>query len=536
MRAAQYVRMSTEHQRYSIANQKDVIAEYAARHAMAVVRTYADDGISGLRLENRRGLQKLLSDVITGQADFETILVLDVTRWGRFQDTDESAAYEFMCRKAGVAVVYCAESFDSESDLLTSVLKAVKRSMAAEYSRELSEKVYRGQCRIAARGYSTGGRAGYGLRRMLIDEHGRPKGILQDGQQKSISADRVTLVLGPRREVGAVRRMFRLFVHKKFSPADIARELNEAGIKTRSGCFWTRNQIMCILTSEKYAGSQVYNRSSFKLQERRIRLPPSRWILTKSAFEPIVPPELFEEAQRRLGRQTSRLSDQQLLQILRQLLMREGRLSLAIIEAEPNVPSFQTYRYRFGSLRAAYAKIGYFPADRIRRAETHTATTEVRRGVVSALLAGLRGANVPVAIVHRHRVLRVDDQFAIEVASARYEPGYTGEPRWMLDLKHRKDADLTLAVRLDRVNRGPLDFYLLPRFVRTTRILYLGTPAQIWCEAFRCGSLDVLFEIVSQARARKIPFATGHADWARRNLNSSRADAGIEPGSLGVPI
>jgi hypothetical protein len=37
--AAQYVRMSTEHQRYSTENQAEVIAEYAARHGMQIVRT-----------------------------------------------------------------------------------------------------------------------------------------------------------------------------------------------------------------------------------------------------------------------------------------------------------------------------------------------------------------------------------------------------------------------------------------------------------------------------------------------------------------
>ena len=108
-RAAQYVRMSTEHQKYSTENQAQIIEEYALRRGLEVVRTYADAGKSGLRLDGRDSLQQLLSDVQTGAADFTDILVYDVSRWGRFQDADQSAYYEFVCRRAGVAVHYCAE-------------------------------------------------------------------------------------------------------------------------------------------------------------------------------------------------------------------------------------------------------------------------------------------------------------------------------------------------------------------------------------------------------------------------------------------
>ena len=44
IRAAQYVRMSTEHQRYSIHNQADAIAAYARRRGIEILRTYADRG------------------------------------------------------------------------------------------------------------------------------------------------------------------------------------------------------------------------------------------------------------------------------------------------------------------------------------------------------------------------------------------------------------------------------------------------------------------------------------------------------------
>lgn len=93
-RAAQYVRMSTEHQQYSTANQEDAIREYAAHRGYVIVRTYADAGKSGLNVAGREQLRRLIEDVQTGQADFQAILVYDISRWGRFQDADESAYYK----------------------------------------------------------------------------------------------------------------------------------------------------------------------------------------------------------------------------------------------------------------------------------------------------------------------------------------------------------------------------------------------------------------------------------------------------------
>src|SRR5215831_6637738 len=107
VRAVEYVRMSTEHQQYSTENQRDTIQQYAQRRGMVITRTYVDAGRSGLRIERREALQQLIKDVETGQADFSAILVYDIGRWGRFQDTDESAYYEYVCRRANIDVHYC---------------------------------------------------------------------------------------------------------------------------------------------------------------------------------------------------------------------------------------------------------------------------------------------------------------------------------------------------------------------------------------------------------------------------------------------
>src|SRR5258705_6653612 len=109
VRAAQYVRMSTDHQKYSTENQAEAILQYAARRGLEIVQTYADEGKSGLRLDGRDALKRLIDDVQGGKADFGTILVYDISRWGRFQDADESAYYEYICKRTGISVQYCAE-------------------------------------------------------------------------------------------------------------------------------------------------------------------------------------------------------------------------------------------------------------------------------------------------------------------------------------------------------------------------------------------------------------------------------------------
>lgn len=132
VRAAEYVRMSTDHQKYSTENQADAIRHYASARGIDIVRTYADAGKSGLKIEGRDALKQLIDDVQSGVADYTMILVYDISRWGRFQDADESAYYEYICKRAGIAVQYCAEQFENDGSPVSTIVKGVKRAMAGE--------------------------------------------------------------------------------------------------------------------------------------------------------------------------------------------------------------------------------------------------------------------------------------------------------------------------------------------------------------------------------------------------------------------
>jgi len=119
--------MSTDHQKYSTENQSDAIRKYAEERGFELVRSYADAGKSGLRIEGREALQQLIQDVQDGTADFEVILVYDVSRWGRFQDADESAYYEYICRRANKQVEprrVCRRLIDVSYAAMASVSRA----------------------------------------------------------------------------------------------------------------------------------------------------------------------------------------------------------------------------------------------------------------------------------------------------------------------------------------------------------------------------------------------------------------------------
>jgi DNA invertase Pin-like site-specific DNA recombinase len=123
--AAAYVRTATENQD-STSNQMDAIRKYAERRGIQIIKEYYDAGKSRLSAEGRESLAGMIRDVQTGPINFSAILLYDVSRWGRFQDADESAYYEFICRRAGVSVHYCAEQFESEAIHVSMIVKRLK--------------------------------------------------------------------------------------------------------------------------------------------------------------------------------------------------------------------------------------------------------------------------------------------------------------------------------------------------------------------------------------------------------------------------
>ena len=503
-RAAAYIRMSTEHQQYSTDNQADVIRHYAAAHDMEIVHTYADEGKSGLRIEGRDGLRRLLDDVGSGRADFEVILVYDVSRWGRFQDADEAGAYERDCRNAGTEVVYCAEQFVNDGSTASSIIKTVKRAMAGEYSRELSVKVFAGQCRLVELGFRQGGMAGYGLRRMRIDQGGKPQGILAIGEYKSLQTDRVILVPGPDNEVETVRWMYRQFVDGGKLESEIAAILSEKDVRTDLGRPWTRGTVHQVLTNEKYIGNNVFNRRSFKLKQERVVNSRDEWVRADGVFEAIVEPQLFFTAQGMIRERNRRFSDEEMLERLKRLYERQGYLSGLIIDEADDMPSSTAYQGRFGGLIRAYELVGFTPDRDYHYIEINCALRRLHATVVAEAIASIEALGGTVSRDPATDLLTVNGEFTASIVIARCQHTGAGARRWKIRLDTGLAPDLTVALRMDGTNEAPLDYYLLPHLNMTTNRIRLAEENGLMLDAFRFDSLEFFFGMAERARISEL--------------------------------
>lgn len=430
--AAQYVRASTERQQYSIEYQSKVIAEYAQQHGFEVTRTFSDEARSGLDLKYRPALRQLLTEVMAGHATFQVILVFDVSRWSRFQDTDEAAHYEYVCKAAGIPIHYCAEQFSNAGGISDSLLKTLKRFMAGEFSRDLSARASGGLDNVVARGFKYGSVPGYGLRRALIGRDGRYKQLLAPGELKNISSDRVVLVPGPPEERAIVQGIYRKFVEEQQTIREITRDLNARHVPWTLGSRWTVDVVKRILHHPKYIGTLIFNQTEKKLHTRARRTPSDKWIVVPNAFEGIVNPELHAAAQRRLASFPRHKSDEQMIDDVRKLLREKDRLSLPLMRQTRlrkalGIACPTTYFKRFGSLTRIYQLAGYEPSTAHRfRARTNTQRKQLMHDLVTCLPDDL------TLIEGKAKYLLFKNSLKVIIRICRSSKIKNGERRWTL--------------------------------------------------------------------------------------------------------
>jgi DNA invertase Pin-like site-specific DNA recombinase len=460
--AAQYVRMSDEAQEYSIDNQKAAIQEYAVRHGFVIVQTYADPGKSGVVATHRKGLSDLLHDVVGGNPPFRAILVYDVSRWGRFQNSDEAAHYEFLCVSSGIPLHYCAEPFANDGTAMSSLFKALKRSMAAEYSRELSDKEFRGKSRIAQLGLWVGGNPAYGYRRLMLSANGTPRQILERGEQKSLRTDRIVLVPGPQEEVECIRVMFSMAL-KGESCRSIASNLNRQGM-THFGRRWLHGAVYQILKNPMYMGHSVWNRSTTRMRSSRRSVPTKEWIAKSGAFQPIVDEQTFDRVQLLLRIRPLLSPNRVFFKKVRRLLKAKGRLSGAILQHAPGLPSLSSIRRMFGSYRELYQKIGYqLSLFQELRSDRLNNSIRLRRELIEMIRA-LFPDNVVISRLpdRRRSVLLIDGKFMVSVlfcSPIRRRGKYV----WIVEPNPAENGYITLLCPVKLSHERVLGYFVYPR-------------------------------------------------------------------------
>ena len=355
--AAQYLRMSTDRQDVSLEYQSRVIAKWAQAHGYRIVRTFADEGISGVTLEKRAALKTLLQTVLDGDPGFSAILVYDVSRWGRFQNPDQAAHYEFMCEEAGVPVEYCAETFRNDGTAMSGLIKHVKRTMAAEFSRESSQRLSRAKMVLRERNYWTGGQGGFGFRRAIIDADGVVVHVCDDGERFERPGCHTRLVLGPDHEVALVRRVFSDYLEPGGSYTTVARLLNSEGLRFGDGGSWTVGRVRGIVTNPKYCGRLALGRTRQRLGGPREPIDPKHWVIS-TACPPIVSTDIYRRAQAKITTSSERATREVLICELQRIALAHGSLSGKII-SERSRYCVETFRDAFGGLPRAYEACGY---------------------------------------------------------------------------------------------------------------------------------------------------------------------------------
>lgn len=496
---AQYLRMSTDHQRYSLFNQSEFLREYADKNGMDILYTYDDSGKSGVTARRRASFHQLIDDVSNHRINITAVLVFDMSRFGRFQSLDQFGYYTQILKDNNVKIIYCADPISEDDNDYADFKLFMARKEASSFSKNLSRKVFIGQTNLVRRGYHQGGLAGYGLRRMLIDECNNHKGLLKYKEWKSIQTDRVILVPGPENEIKVVNVIFYKFIYERKTEAAIALELNQCGIAAENEGIWTRSKINEILTNEKYIGNNVYNKRSFKLKQEYIVNPRSEWIRCDNAYEQIVSSELFFLAQSIINaRKRSLFTDEELLGKLEGLLKVKGKLSGFIIDEDDSTPSAGSYRKRFGSLVRAYELINYKPQHDYHYLKINSFLKEKYNQTVSELVAAITDNGCYVDYNEESKLFIINEELKLSVIISRSKKLST-KTRWKIRLERFFKYDICVVIRLNGNNTGIKDYYILPsiEFVEEEITFSEINPYQI--EFYRRDSLDLFMRLIKRS-------------------------------------
>ena len=229
-----YARFSSHAQNeQSIEGQLAECYAFAERNDLRIVREYIDRALTGTSDKRPEFLQMIEDSKRKG---FQHVIVYQLDRFAR--NRYDSATYKAKLKKNGVRVLSAKENItDDASGIL---IEGVLESMAEYYSAELSQKVKHGIAMSAAKCKYFGGTVALGYK---IDS------------EKNYIIDEETAPI--------VRKMFEMLASGN-TYADIARYLNERGIKTATGGKWGKNSFQWLFSNRKYLGIYTFQATEIK--------------------------------------------------------------------------------------------------------------------------------------------------------------------------------------------------------------------------------------------------------------------------------
>ena len=269
MNIAAYCRVSTdkEDQLNSLEAQKRFFADYTKRTGDNLVRLYADEGISGTKIKNRKEFLKMMSDAEKGL--FETVVVKDISRFAR--NTVDLLQNIRKLKALGIETQFLTANMTSmgNSEFVLTIFGA----LAQEESAHLSKRIKFGKDINARRGRVPPVIFGY-TRTGLFSLRIQP------------------------REAETVREMFRLYL-AGMGAAGIAAHLNHVGRFTKRGNRWDARGVRRCLDNSIYCGVFVNHKSTVVdyLEGKTQALPQQDWYVHARPEWAIVSRELFEAVQ-----------------------------------------------------------------------------------------------------------------------------------------------------------------------------------------------------------------------------------------------
>ena len=303
MRCACYARYSSDLQREtSIDDQLAVARRYADQQGWTVLdeHVYRDEGVSGISLDGRAGIQALLAAAESKSRPFDVLLVDDSSRVAR--DLRDALHVMRVLKFAGIRTIYLSQQIDSANEQAETLL-TIHGLVDGLYLQEMSKKIKRGLAGQLQRGFHTGSKT-YGYRTEPVAD---PSGKSDSGGVAVVGWRLVVDTEAAR----TIRQIFESYTEGVSLPA-IADQLTQAGVPAPRGTRWNKNALSRILTNERYLGKQIWGQHTFERRpgtNRRVqrKRPRKEWHVADRPELRIVSDDLWERAQsrRRRLRQTS---------------------------------------------------------------------------------------------------------------------------------------------------------------------------------------------------------------------------------------
>ena len=272
MNIAAYCRVSTdkEDQLNSLETQKEFFLEYTKRTGDNLIKLYADEGISGTKIKNRKEFQRMLADAEKGL--FDMVVVKDISRFAR--NTVDLLQSVRKLKSLGIETQFLTANMTSmgNSEFVLTIFGA----LAQEESANTSKRIKFGK--------------------KMNAEKGRVPNIVY-GYDKTIG-DYFNLSINEE-EAKVIRQMYKWYTEEGFGGAKIANMLNERGVKTKRGNNWSQNSVCRILTNEIYTGKIINGKEEVSdfLTGQRKEKDESEWLVTIRPELRIIEDETFDRAQ-----------------------------------------------------------------------------------------------------------------------------------------------------------------------------------------------------------------------------------------------